>query len=459
MDAIITGAIEIPAAIPVSLMREVRRDLTFPNPERLRLLRAGQDVRHLQQTIQVWKELPGGGIEIPRGYGRRLHGLAADLGIPIRWEDRRAEAAGPFPQRLSGVTLRGYQSRAVEQAMVVTQGVVVSPTGSGKTITALEIIRRRGQKALVLVHNRALAKQWRQVIRERLGMEAGIVGDGEWVVGHQVTVAMIQTLASRMDAAQRLGGFFGLVLVDECHHTPAVTFATVIGQFRAKWRYGFTATPNRNDGLAAMIHRLLGDVVAEVAAAEVLSAGGIVPVMVEVARTEIAFEAISSRRHGWTHFVAALAADAERNRRIAAIVAGVAGAGRKVLVLTDRVGHAEALAALIPGAVLAHGQIKGREAVMARMAEAAVTVGTKGLLGEGLDCAVWSCLVMASPMSGETPVRQAVGRIVRPAPGKRDAVVIDVVDDHPFAYGAFRKRRAIYNQNRWLVRGLATEKC
>lgn len=126
---------------------------------------------------------------------------------------------------------------------------------------------------------------------------------------------------------------------------------------------------------------------------------------------------------------------------------------RQVLILTDRVNHAEIIASMIPGAVLAHGGLKtaGKNLALAQMVKAKVTVGTKGLLGEGLDCSSWSCLIIASPISGDTPLQQAIGRVIRGAPGKLDGLVIDLVDPHPFGFGSFRKRKVIYNRRGWPV--------
>lgn len=451
VEAIITGDLAIQSPLPSGLLGAIRRDMTFANPEYLRMRQSGRDPRHVPRHIVAWTE-EAERIRLPRGYGRRLHDLATTMGAPIRWDDRRIVRQAAYPDRLAGVTLRPYQRRAVEAACAVTQGVVVSPTGSGKTMTALEIIRRQGQSALVMVHNRELLRQWRAVIRQRLGVEAGIVGDGQWIVGQTVTVAMIQTLIARPEAATRLAQGIGLILADECHHLPAVSFGAVIGMFPAKWRYGFTATPDRRDGLGGMIHRLLGDVVATVSASEVLSIGGIVPVRIEALSTGCDFSRVDPARHGWGDFLGALAADDDRNRLIARIVRRVAGQ-RPTLILTDRVAHAEALAGQIPEGLLIHGGMTAtrRKAAMAGIADAAVTIGTKGLLGEGLDISAWSALVLASPISGETPLKQAVGRVIRPAPGKVDGLVVDLVDDHPFAYGSFRKRRAVYNKNRWTV--------
>ncbi|MBF0339684.1 MAG: DEAD/DEAH box helicase [Magnetococcales bacterium] len=407
-------------------------------------------------TVSTCQIIPGE-IIIPRGYGRRLHELAEATGNPITWRDDRVMALAAYPDRLSGVELRPYQQRILSGTQDPTQGVIVSPTGSGKTITALELIRRRSQRAAVLVHSQSLADQWRKVIMEKMNIQAGMIGGGAWTVGREITVAMMQTLTARPEKARQFAALVGMVIVDECHHAPAGTFAEVIGMFPARFRYGFTATPERGDGLEGMVYRLLGDVVATVLPEEVQGLGGIVQARIDVVDTGCRFPHVDpQKKNTWTALLEALVADQARNRQISRLAISLAQ-HRQTLVLTDRVEHAESLASLIPGALLIHGKIPAKERAqrMGMMTTARVVVGTKGLLGEGLDCSVWSALILASPMSGATPLLQAVGRVIRPAPGKKDGLVLDLVDAHPYTLGMYRKRAMVYRQRQWPVRKVA----
>ncbi|MBF0213037.1 MAG: DEAD/DEAH box helicase [Magnetococcales bacterium] len=396
------------------------------------------------------------GMVIPRGYGRRLHDLAVAVGSPITWTDHRVTAVTEYLNRLIGVDLRSYQHRIIHATRERPQGVIVSPTGSGKTITALELIRMRSQLAVILVHSQSLADQWRKVILEKMGIQAGMIGGGDWTVGREITVAMMQTLTARPEQARQFASSVGMVIVDECHHAPAGTFAEVIGMFPARYRYGFTATPKRGDGLEQIVYRLLGDVVANVSPDEVQDMGGIVQAVVETYDTGCHFDGIDPQdKRAWSKLVEALVMDRRRNQLIAGLAKSMGM--RQTLVLTDRVEHAETLATMIHGALLIHGKLPAKERTlrMGMMTSARVVVGTKGLLGEGLDCSVWSALIMASPISGATPLLQAVGRVIRPAPGKTNGVVIDLVDGHPYTLGMFRKRASVYRQRQWPIRKVA----
>ena len=85
---------------------------------------------------------------------------------------------------------------------------------------------------------------------------------------------------------------------------------------------------------------------------------------------------------------------------------------------------------------------------MQELKTAHITLGTTGLLGEGLDVSSWSVLIMASPISSEIKLLQNIGSIVRPASGKEKAIVYDLRDDCGFSGSSFNKRKAIYEKHK-----------
>ncbi len=153
----------------------------------------------------------------------------------------------------------------------------------------------------------------------------------------------------------------------------------------------------------------------------------------------------------WNEFLDIIMTNGERNLQILELAMQAQGA---VLVLTDRIKHAEQLSEMLNtrnvSHVLAHGQLKkkDRSEAMESMKSAQITIGTTSLLGEGLDIASWSVLVMAAPISSEVKLMQAVGRVVRPASGKEKAIVHDLRDDSAFAGSSFNKRFEIYKKHK-----------
>lgn len=440
------------------VIRQVKLDNRFDNPVFIEALRMKRFLDGIPRYTQSWWDVPGG-ICVPRGYGKRLQILNKSMNQSAKWIEQRVSCPVSFPPELKGIDMRTYQKRAIGGALGVTQGVIVSPTGSGKTLTALSILIQRSQRAVILVHKQLLADQWVDVILERMGIRAGVIGGGVWREGREVTVAMIGTLDSRRELARIFAAKIGILILDECHHAAAISFANVIGMFPAMYRYGFTATPERGDGLGGIVNMVMGDVVATVDPDEVEAAGGIVPILVEVLETGCLYpKVLPGGDTAYNDLLDAMLADSGRNAKIA-LLAQLYSQTRPTLVLAARVEHVMAIGAWIYGALVIHGKIplKERRRRMALIPTAPIVVATMGLLGEGLDVACWSCLILASPISGEGPLRQAVGRAIRPdvAHGKENGLVVDVVDAHPYTISMYKKRGTIYRRMKWKVTKVA----
>ena len=138
--------------------------------------------------------------------------------------------------------------------------LAVAPTGSGKTVTLLNAIGKIGRTALVIVHNKELARQWRDEIKKHLGLtteEIGTVEDGVCdYQGKSVTVAVIHNLVNRQWEPE-FYRYFGIVGWDEGHRLGAAHFSKSMRLFSAKHRVTMTATPTRKDGCWDIVQGLL----------------------------------------------------------------------------------------------------------------------------------------------------------------------------------------------------------
>nr|MBA3654497.1 DEAD/DEAH box helicase family protein [Actinomycetota bacterium] len=190
-------------------------------------------------------------LYLPRGLTERVTDLFATLGSEVDLSDDRTD---PDPIDLGFVgVLRPQQAAAVAGLVDHDRGVLVAPPGAGKTVMACAVIAHHRTPTLVLVDRKELVDQWRSRLAEHLGLAAdqiGQIGGGKAGPTGVVDVAMLQSLA-RQDAT--LFDRYGLVVVDECHHLPAVSFAACVEQARTRRWLGLTATPYRRDKLEAII--------------------------------------------------------------------------------------------------------------------------------------------------------------------------------------------------------------
>ncbi len=134
------------------------------------------------------------------------------------------------------------------------RGVVVKPTGTGKTEIALHIISRHRVSALIVAPLRDLMYQWQRRLRQGLGFEAGVLGDGR----REIWPITVTTYDSAYIHMKEIGNRYRLIVYDEAHHLPGPTLSESALDSLAPMRLGLTATPWRADGRDRMLADLIG---------------------------------------------------------------------------------------------------------------------------------------------------------------------------------------------------------
>jgi superfamily II DNA or RNA helicase len=179
----------------------------------------------------------------------------------------------PFVPQLS-LEPRSYQREALQRWLANSgRGVVVLPTGAGKTVVAYMAMVQVPVRTLVIVPTIDLLRQWQHGLSATAGVPAdsvGVVGGGQRVT-RDVTV---MTYDSASMPRRRLADF-GLLIVDEVHHLPAPTYRAIVGKSKAPWRLGLSATPERADGAHLDLAELIGPEVYRRLPAELASQGHI----------------------------------------------------------------------------------------------------------------------------------------------------------------------------------------
>ena len=187
------------------------------------------------ETIKNYKMLPKGIVSIPQG--------RQDL-IPENFEviDKRSLVPAPFPEPLH--KLRDDQVLIYDK--VDDTCFINALPGWGKTFTALHLAHKFGQRTLVITHTAALRDQWIEEVKILFGMNAGIIGGGEFdIEDRAIVVGNIQSVIKHLST---LSKEFGTVIMDEAHHCPASTFSTTVDSFYARYRIALSGTMIRKDG-------------------------------------------------------------------------------------------------------------------------------------------------------------------------------------------------------------------
>jgi superfamily II DNA or RNA helicase len=178
----------------------------------------------------------------------------------IEFEDHVKDNVIPCPYFEAEIELRDYQAEAVERWMIDKRGVVVLPTGAGKTYIALDVIRRLSVSTLVVVPTLALVDQW----KDKLSILFGNLYVGEFTGRRKdIKPITVTTYDSAYINAEVLGDKFLLIVFDEVHHLPAESYRQIAEMSIAPYRLGLTAIYEREDGLHALLPDLVGGIVYE----------------------------------------------------------------------------------------------------------------------------------------------------------------------------------------------------
>jgi len=160
----------------------------------------------------------------------------------------------PTPKPTGELRLRDYQEEAIERwKKWGRKGVIILPTGAGKTFCALALLKEylsQGKKAVVIVHTKVLLRQWCERIKQWVGVEPGVLY-GERKTPDRITVAIINTFLKQpiRDA--------DLYVWDECHHYGTEKSLKLLYELRDKDHLGLTATLERSDGNHKQILRYM----------------------------------------------------------------------------------------------------------------------------------------------------------------------------------------------------------
>jgi superfamily II DNA or RNA helicase len=333
------------------------------------------------------------------------------------------------------VELRPYQHDAVADFdAAVERGqrrlIMVAPTGAGKTLIAAAIIAKFNKSVLVLAHRREIITQTSEKLfaaRVSHGIiQAGVRGRPL----EQVQVASIQTLWTR---AMHTGAMdlppADLLWIDEAHHCPARTYRKIIESYPDAILLGTTATPCRGDGrgLGGIFGRMIeAPQVAELIEQKYLVGTRVyAPIDPDLTGVQI--------RHG-DYVESQLAERMNRDKLVGDIVEHwhKFGERRKTVAFAVSVAHSIHIRDEFNRSGVRAEHIDGatpkpeRDATLARLAAGEIElVANCMVLTEGWDLPACGCIILARPTRKMGLYRQMVGRVLRPADGKPDAVVLD----------------------------------
>ena len=361
---------------------------------------------------------------------------------------------------------REEQLEAINALLPYTNGILHATTAFGKTVTAAAIIARKKVNTLILVHSKALLKQWHDRLTEFLNIDypkheeknkrgrrkvfspIGCFDSSGNTLHGIIDIALIQSCLDE-DGVKPFVQDYRMVIVDECHHVSSITFEQVLMSIKAHTIYGLTATPIRKDGHQPIIFMQCGPIRFTTDAKSQIAKQSFDRFLIP---RFTSYNSILEDRLSIATLYKYLSEDEIRNNLIVEDTCKAVNTGRTPIILTNRTAHvsvlAEKLKATIKNVIslTGTGTAKEKREAMQRLqtipdSEQLVIVATGKYVGEGFDYPRLDTLFLALPISWKGLLTQYAGRLHREYEGKKDVRIYDYIDIHePICDSMYRKR-------------------
>ncbi len=436
--------------IPPSLVSFIREKLNFLNSEYLMKKNLSKSTWQTEKYFNLIDEQENH-IIIPRGFLPDLIAHCKKHDVSYHLEDRRRKESLVSYQSI--IKLYPQQEKALEPTLEKDFGVIVAPPGSGKTIMGLELIARKRQPAVIIVHRKQLFNQWIERIESFLGIpekDIGKFSGRHKKKGKNITVAMIQTLKQNK-INDEIKDSFGTIIVDECHHIPAKTFRETIIRFNSYYLYGLTATPMRKNNDEALIYVFIGNILSEIKA-DFLNDEKPSTIQINIRETELQVP-FDYQIDDYETLSRILVHDTARNQLIVDDLKKVIDQKKTILLLTERKAHIEVLNLYLKNRfetiTLSGDDSKGSRQSRMKQIQAGhfqIVLSTGQFFGEGIDVDRFDFLFLVYPFSFKGKLIQYIGRITRT---NQIPVIYDYRDQKiDYFEKLFKKRNRFYDEIR-----------
>jgi superfamily II DNA or RNA helicase len=434
IEMILEDSIYIPTMnLSKSLINTLKSFASFENPQIKILLSLRKPLFNTPKYIKSFDENENYLI-LPRGLKEKIIDFFNINAVEFSFIDKRNFKE--IKTKKVTFTLRPEQSDAIKEIKKSDFSICVAPPGFGKTLLGAKIFEVRACTTLIVVNKNMLLNQWIERFVDYFGYtkkDIGYLGKGHNKLNGSIDVATMQSLKNDPDVINN----YSFVIVDECHHIPAITFEQIVKNFKGKYLLGLSATPNRKDELQPILYQQLGDISYEYKKKKT-----------HTNKLQIIRTSFESNADNYATIINELCLDENRNNLI--IDAIKTNIQRKILVLTDRIEHINILENLFQKEkfdyICVHGSLNKKEQVenMNLVKSKALIIATTSYFGEGIDFPHLNTIMFVTPISYYGRLVQYLGRIGR---GNQECLAIDFLDSkNAMLNSAYKKRLEGYKQ-------------
>ena len=428
IDIVLDSGINFPIqSLSKSFISKLKSFASFENPQIKLLLSLRKPLYNTPKYLKGYEE-SSEFLTLPRGLKEKLFEYLNYNLVKYKIIDNRVFENIETKKIL--FTLRAEQEDAIKEILKYDSSICVAPPGFGKTLIGAKIFEQRAVKTLIIVNKNMLLDQWISRFVDYFGYkksDIGFLGKSQNRLNGNIDIATMQSLNNIPELVEN----YTQVIVDECHHIPALTFEQIVKNFKGKYILGLSATPNRKDELDPILYQQLGNISYEYKKPKTHTN------RLLVIKTEF-----TSSADNYAAIINELVSNEDRNRQIVKTIKE--NIDRKILLLSDRIEHLNLLENILKEEnidfVSVHGSQNKKEQVenMQKVKTSSLILATSSFFGEGIDFPHLNTIIFATPISFYGRLIQYLGRIGR---GNQECLAIDFLDSKNAMLNSTYKKR------------------
>lgn len=457
----------------IQLLNELSKELSYrvQGAEYTRAYKGYYDHKGNFVSWDGFNRLLTNNLSFPRGLLNRVKDFYKNKNISLELEDRSIKTEInsidilPNLKRINKVPYP-YQLEAVEQVKKNDIGILRMATGSGKSVVMALMTAALNKKTMVYVIGKDLLHQLHELFSQIFDQPIGIIGDGQcqieeinivsiWTVGKAVGLKTGITLEAddeeeidtdKYVQIKKLMNQSKVHIFDECHVAACNTIQEIHKNITPEHIYGMSASPWRDDGADLLIECVLGHRIVDISASQLIDQGYLVKPIIKF----IPVPPMKGRKPYQTIYKNYIVENEQRNALVVKATQKLVEQGYQTLVLYNSLNHGtqlfNSISEVVPAALLRgkDDQDTRRQAKADLESGKIKCIVASKIFDIGVDLPTLSGLVIAS--SGKSSVRalQRIGRVIRLSPGKKQAAIIDFIDQAQFVKQHSEDRCKIY---------------
>jgi superfamily II DNA or RNA helicase len=426
-----------------------------------------------KQKWQKWdgkNHLLKTGLKFHKGLLPKVRAVLKNNGVKYTLVDKRKEVKPKRKIKTKNIEARPYQQRALEASLKEKGGIIKSATGSGKSVMITQLIANMNVKTMVYVIGIDLLYQMKETFEKMLGTKVGIIGDGEADI-KKINVCTVWTAANvlgkkyipmddedrskkeQIKAANKAKILKAIkdsemAIFDECHMLATDTLQAInTASKSAYYKYGYSGTPWRDDGADLLIEAVCGKTIIEITATELIKAGYLVEPTIHFLDVPKKDSLPDKYQSIYKEYVVE---NDTRNQKVVKAATKLVESGRKVLILVKNIKHGNILLEELEQDFVVYfvkGDIDSDERTWVRkefIKNGIDIIVASVVYDQGVDLPNLDALVLAGSGKSSGRALQRLGRVIRPYPGKKNAIVVDFIDNAKYLLNHTAARIDIY---------------